>query len=293
MGQNKQKDLKRVFEAEFSLNKLESFLKERYQGTSEVTTISCQNSAVTALQQIKIEGAPSLILVVELVGAVEWDFAIRRVIANYLEEKSKNQALVALYNPEQEEWYWTMVVKQKSSLYCLYCYSIPVGQVLTELTLQQLNDSLDTKQLEELTDGFRVELIEQFVDCCQDYCSQLEEKLSDLQSEGELAVDLARAEVAQQVVIKLVVFYLLEQRDLVRIELGRELEHDLDIYLKDLSQLKILDFFMVGERELLVPAQLEVLNEFVEQLEDYNLVTIEDQPWQRIWAVGPAVIASL
>lgn len=281
--------LNSTFAQAFSLERLQKLVSEIYNKEIELKELNTQSKDVISFTVLESARVPILALRVE--GELEWDFKLRKLVSDYLTEKGLQEGLAALSTSGQQEWLWTVVRREELSPYLLNSYSIPVGDAVGEVRLRSIEESLLGDDLKGLTTDFSSKLRDRFLAHCQEDYQRWQEELG-LAADLLAASDLNRAEIVQQLMIKVIVLYLLAKKGLLVVEFEAGLESSAAEKLIEVGRREILDIFLAGEEKIVLP-QLEVVTDFWTSLADYKLSLREDTPWAKVLAVGPAILADL
>ncbi|MBM7557410.1 Eco57I restriction-modification methylase domain-containing protein [Halanaerobacter jeridensis] len=286
--------LKSTFSTKFDLDNLEELIAEIYESPIAREEIDFAEQNVNSFLRLKAEDEQNVVLVLETTTELKWNFKLRKLVADYLAEHQLKQGLVAFFNPQQQDWYWTIVHRTELSPYLLNCYSIPVGPNMSGANWDELQQSLKNKDLQELTRDFGTALRKKFVADCKEYHQLLEDKLTLSLGAGlkeELSSNLA--ELAEKLLSKLILFYILTKKELLEVKFRDHLETSEQKKLVDLAQLEILDLFIKDQNKIILPQKIELVKEVWELLNDYDLSITEDEPWAKVLTIGPEILADV
>ena len=290
----RQELLESTFITEFDLNKLQNLITKIHGEPLEIETINAELTTVNSFFRLKTSTAEVVVLVLKVETKLEWNFKLRKLISDYLAEHELKQAFVALSTTQGESWYLSLVQRRDWSPYLLNCYSIPVGPTTSKTSLAKVEQMLKKEDLKELTEEFGLELKQRFMSECRRCYELLLEDLNLLfTSTSGPEVENDRVELGQKLIIKLLLLYLLEQKNLLEIKFRSLAKTSCQQKLISLAQTEVLDHLLAEKQELVLPSTLRSLKELWTTVESYNFSWGEDEPWAKFWALSPAVLADL
>ena len=286
-----EKLIESTFRTKFKLENLKKLINKIYQQAFKIKDINPTLETINSMKRIKLHNSQQIILVLELKEKLGWDFKLRKLVANYLKKEQVKFAKIIVYTAEYKQWYWSIVKRNKLSPYLLNSYTVLAGQNLNQFNIAKIKASLVEDDLNEVITDFKSDLRSDFITKVKysyNLMVQDLEGIIDLEQKN----DLELPELAQKIIIKTVILFLLEQKGLLTVRVKEK--SSLTESLVDLAQLDILEVLAnknnSGQYSLI---DYGLLKQFWFDLKEYDWITVEGQPWEEILSLSPAILAKL